>query len=96
MLRRPSPVAEATWESLGICPVDKEQDFRDGSDNEHDSKANFRRAGRKRHLSVTPTNIGVSLGEEFFDHTESYSIESAYLDEAVLFDFHSPVSFYKR
>jgi len=80
-------------ESSGIHLVDKKWGLRDESDSEHDSEANFRH-GCKRHETVTPTNIGVSLGDDFFHDIESYSTEPANLDEVALFDLSLPVFFY--
>jgi len=58
-------------ESPSIRLVDKKRGLSDGSDSKHDSEANFRHERCKRHKTATPTNIGVSLGSDFF-----YDIES--------------------
>jgi len=58
-------------EPPSIRLVDKKRGFRDWSDNEHDSEVNFKHGGGKRRETVTPTNIGVRLGDEFFDDIES-------------------------
>jgi len=53
-------------ESPGIHLVDKKWGLGDGSDSDHDSEANFWHGVRKRHETVTSTNIEVSLGNGFF------------------------------
>jgi len=52
-------------ESLRIRLVNNKWGLRDRSDSEHDLEANFRHRGLKRYETVTPTNIGVSLGDDF-------------------------------
>ena len=83
-------------ESLGIRLIDKKWGLRDGSDSEYDSEANFKHGAHKRHETITPTNIGVILGDDFFNDIESYSTELANLDEVTLFDLLPSISFYKR
>jgi len=82
MARRLSPVA--SFESL-LGSIIKPS-LRDGSDSEHDFGANFRHGGRKRHNTITPTNIGVSLEDDFLDNIRSCSSEPTNLDELALFD----------
>ena len=73
-------------ESPGIRLVDKKRGLRDESDSKHDCEANFRHEGCKRHKTVTPTNIRVSLSDDFFYDMESCSTELANLDEVAPFD----------
>jgi len=83
-------------ESPGIRLIDNKWGLRDRSDSEHDSEANFRHGGRKRHETITPTNIEVSLGDDFVYDIEGCSTKLANLNEVPLFYFDPPVSFYKR
>ena len=85
-----------TRKSPGIRLIDKKQGLRDESDNEYDSEAKFRHEGRKRRETITPSNVGVSLGDDLFDDIESYLSEPAKLDEVTPFDLLPPFSFYKR
>jgi len=75
-------------ESPSIHFVYKKWGLRDGSDSEHDSEANFKHGGHKRHETV-PTDIGLSLEDDFFDDIETYLTELAKLDE-VFFIFFPP------
>ena len=45
--------------------VNEKWGLRDGSDSEHNFEANSRHEGCKRHATITPTNIGVSLEMTF-------------------------------
>jgi len=63
----------------------------DGSDSQHDSEAKFVHGGRKRHETLTPTNIRLSLRDTFLIYIESCSTEPAKLGEVVLFYFLSLV-----
>ena len=83
-------------ESPSIYLVYKKRDLRDESDSEHDSKANIRHGGCKRHKTVTHTNIRLSLEDDCSDDIKSCSTKSANLDKVVLFYFLSPILFYKR
>ena len=58
-------------ESPGIHLVDKKWGLSDESGSVYDSEANFWRGGYKRHKTITPTNIGVNLRNEFFDDIKS-------------------------
>ena len=82
--------------SPGIHLIDRKWGLRDGSHNEHDSEVNFKHGGRKRHETITPTYIRVSLEDDFFDDIESCSTEAANLDEVTLFYLLLPISFCKR
>jgi len=81
-------------ESPSIHFVYKKWGLRDGSDSEHDSEANFKHGGHKRHETV-PTDIGLSLEDDFFDDIETYLTELAKLDE-VFFIFFPPFFLNKR
>jgi len=83
-------------ESPGIRPIDKKWGLRDGSDSKYDFEVNFRHGGRKRCETMTPTNIRMSLGDNFFYDIESCSTEPANLDEVTLFYLLLPFFFYKR
>ena len=83
-------------ESPGIQLIAKKRGLRDGSHSEYDFETNFRHGEHKRHETITCTNIGVSLGDYFFDDIESSSTEPANLDEVTLFNLLLPISFYKR
>jgi len=72
-------------ESPSIRLIDKKCGLRDECDNEYDSEANFRHGWRKGHETITPTNIGVSFRDDFFDDIESCSIEPTNLDDVALF-----------
>ena len=76
-------------ESLRIHLIDGKRILRKGSDTEYDFEENFKHGGRKRHKIITPTNIRVSLRDEFFNDIESCSVESTNLDEVALFIFAS-------
>ena len=80
-------------ESLSICPIYNKWGLRDGNDSEYDSVANFIHGGHKMRGTITPTNIGMSPEDDFFDDTESCSSEPANLDEVTLFYLLSPFSF---
>ena len=82
-------------ESSRIHLIDKKQGLRDGSNSEYDSEANFRHGGRKRHETITPTNIGVGLRDDFFYEIESCSTKPTNLDEVTLFYLLPLISFYK-
>ena len=83
-------------ESPSIRLIDKKCGLRDECDNEYDSEANFRHGWRKGHETITPTNIEVSLGDDFVYDIEGCSTKLANLNEVPLFYFDPPVSFYKR
>jgi len=83
-------------ESLGIHLIHEKRDLTDGSDSNYDSEANIRHGGRKRHETITLTNIGVCLRDDFFDDIDSCLTKSANLDEVTLFYLLLPISFYKR
>ena len=83
-------------ESLGIRPIDMTRNLINGSDSEYDSETNFRHEGRKRHGTITPTNIAMGRGYDFVYDIESCSTKPANLDEVILFCLFSPISFYKR
>ena len=84
----------ASFESPGIRLIDKKRGLRDRSDSDYDSEANFKHEWRKRHETITPTNMGVSLGDDFFDDKESCLTEPGNLDEVPLFYLLSSISFY--
>ena len=73
--------------SLGIRLVDKKRGLRDWSDSDNDFEANLRLGGRNKHETITPTNVGVSLGDDFFDDIHCCSTELANLNEVVLYFF---------
>jgi len=83
-------------ESPSIHLIDRKQSLGDESDCEYDSEANFRHEGCKRYETITPTNIGEPLRDDFFDDIESCSIELANLDDITLFYLLPPILFYKR
>jgi len=72
-------------ESPGLRLVNKKWGLTDGSNNEHDFEANSRYGGPKRRETVSPIDIRVSLGDDFFNDIESCSTKSVNLDEVVLF-----------
>jgi len=74
-------------ESPDIHLIEKK---RGRSDSEYDSEANFRHGGCKRCETMTPTAVGGSLGDDFFDDIESCSTEPTNLDEVTPFDVLSP------
>jgi len=74
-----------TRRSLRIRLINKKRGFVEGSDNEPDSKENFKHGARKKHEIVNPRDTNVSLKNYFFNDVELCSIKQANLDDILSF-----------
>jgi len=72
---------------LGFISPTKRQGLIAGSYSKHESEVNFKHGGHKRHETVTPGDVRVSLWNGLFDNAESCSTELVNLDEIIFLCF---------